>query len=143
VAGGASTAFCLEYEQNLSFTKGLAEPDEPALWAKAPDGRITKWIEIGVPDPQRLHKAAKIADYICVYSHRSPANLLKQAAATRVHRGSEIRVVSFGAGVLEGFCQRLDRRNPVSVSVGGQHLYLTIGGTTVEGEVIVVPLIAE
>src|SRR5580658_10515320 len=52
-------AYCLEYTQGLTFSKGLSEPDLPALTVHDLTGVLTSWIEVGLPEPARLHKAAK------------------------------------------------------------------------------------
>jgi len=49
------TPFC--YDEDLVFTRDL-RADEPDLWVKRPDGRVQKWIEVGLPDPERLHKTS-------------------------------------------------------------------------------------
>ena len=51
-------AYCLEYTEGITFSKGLAEPDEPAVLVRDLTGRITGWIEVGAPDADRLHKAS-------------------------------------------------------------------------------------
>ncbi len=67
-------AYCLNYDAELSFTRGLSENDEPDLWAHHLDGRISHWIEVGEPSPDRLRKAARSADTVSVYAfnHRVP-----------------------------------------------------------------------
>src|SRR5438552_923762 len=52
-------AYCLEYTEGLSFSRGLAEPDEPALAVRDLTGAVTSWIEVGAPDAARLHRASK------------------------------------------------------------------------------------
>ncbi|MEM8767522.1 MAG: YaeQ family protein [Pseudomonadota bacterium] len=64
-------AYCLNYEPELTFTRGLSENDEPDLWAHHLDGRISHWIEVGEPSPERLRKAARGADALSVYAFNS------------------------------------------------------------------------
>ena len=42
-------AYCLEYREGIAFSRGLAEPDEPAISIRDLTGALQKWIE---PDPQ-------------------------------------------------------------------------------------------
>ncbi len=51
-------AYCLEYTEGLEMSRGLAEPDEPALMVRDLTGALQAWIEVGSPDAARLHKAA-------------------------------------------------------------------------------------
>ena len=52
-------AYALCFAPELQFTKGICAGDEPDLWAKGPDGRVLLWIEVGLPDPDRLVKACR------------------------------------------------------------------------------------
>ncbi len=47
-------AYALWYSEELSFGRGLSDVDEPALWEKSLDGRVLHWIEVGLPDADRL-----------------------------------------------------------------------------------------
>mgnify|MGYP003705200133 CR=1 FL=1 len=38
-------------------------------------GALLAWIDVGAPDAARLHKAAKAAPRVAVYSHRAPEQL--------------------------------------------------------------------
>ena len=69
-------AYCLEFTEGLSFSRGLADPDEPALAVRDLTGRLLAWIDIGAPDAARLHKAAKAAPRVAVYTHRDIRNVL-------------------------------------------------------------------
>ena len=53
-------AYCLEYAEGIAFSKGgLSDPDEPPLAVRDLTGALKSWVEIGNPDADRLHKAAK------------------------------------------------------------------------------------
>jgi len=54
-------AYCLEYQEGITFSKGLADADQPAVWVHDPTGRLTVWIEVGTPTAERLHRASKLA----------------------------------------------------------------------------------
>ena len=43
-------AFALHASERLEFGKGISTDDEPALWERDLTGRITEWIEVGLPD---------------------------------------------------------------------------------------------
>ena len=69
-------AYCLEYAVGISFSKGLADPDEPTLAVRDLTGVIRVWIDIGAPDAARMHKAGKAAARVVVYTHKDPDKLL-------------------------------------------------------------------
>jgi uncharacterized protein YaeQ len=125
-------AYCLEYTEGIAFTKGLAEPDVPAVEVRDLTGAIKVWIEVGSPDPDRLHKASKASPRVVVYTHKNPAPLVRQIAESRVHKAEQIEIYAFEPAFLSEFVARLDRRTAFDLSVTEGHLYLTIGGATLE-----------
>src|SRR5258706_14751945 len=52
-------AYCLEHSEGLAFSRGIANPDEPALSVRDLTGTLLAWIDIGAPDAARLHKPAR------------------------------------------------------------------------------------
>src|SRR5882762_8474744 len=54
-------AYALEFTEGIAFSRGLSEPDEPAISVRDLTGVLRAWIEIGTPDAARLHKASKAA----------------------------------------------------------------------------------
>ena len=69
-------AYCLEYAEGIAFSRGLSDPDQPAIAVRDLTGALKAWIDVGAPDAARLHKAAKAAPRVAVYSHRSAAQHL-------------------------------------------------------------------
>ena len=127
-------AYCLEYTEGIAFSKGLAEPDEPAVVVRDLTGALKAWIEIGSPDAARLHKAAKASPRVVVYTYKDPAQLARQLEGERIHRAEEISIIGLGPALIASFVERLDRRTSFELSVTEGHLYITIGGETIEGE---------
>lgn len=129
-------AYCLEYEEGIAFSKGgVSDSDEPALWVREPDGRVKLWIEIGAPDAARLHKAAKTADRVAVYTHKDPASLLRRLKDERIHRVEEIPVYGVDRRLLADLGGLLDRRMAIHLSVTGRQLYLDVAGKSLTGEI--------
>lgn len=126
-------AYCLEYTEGITFSKGLAEPDEPAIVVRDLTGALRSWIEIGSPDAARLHKAAKASPRVAVYTFKDPAQLVTQLEGERIHRASDIEIHGIDPALIAAFVERLDRRTNFDLSVTEGHLYLTIGGDTIEG----------
>jgi uncharacterized protein YaeQ len=128
-------AYCLEYEEGIAFSKGLSDGDEPALWIRDPAGRVKLWIEVGTPDAARLHKAAKAADRVAVYTHKEPRSLLRRLEGERIHRAEEIPIRAVDRQLLADLVAVLDRRMKLQLSVTGGHLYLDIAGRSLSGAV--------
>jgi uncharacterized protein YaeQ len=128
-------AYCLEYAEGIAMSRGLAEPDEPAVVVRDLTGAITAWIEVGLPDAARLHRASKAAPRVAVYTHKAPAQLVRQLAGERIHRAEAVELYAVDRELLAALVPHLERRTAFDLSVTERHLYLTIDGETLTGEV--------
>jgi uncharacterized protein YaeQ len=128
-------AYCLEYAEGIAFSSGLAEPDAPAIAVRDLTGALRVWIDVGAPDAARLHKASKAAPRVAVYTHRDPAQILRQLAGERIHRAAELELYAVDRPLLAELAARLDRRMKLELSVTDRHLYVGVGGTTLTGVV--------
>src|ERR1043165_1276887 len=61
-------AYCLEYAEGIAFSKGLSDPDEPAIFIRDLTGALQSWIEVGAPEAARLHRASKASPRVAVYT---------------------------------------------------------------------------
>ena len=127
-------AYCLEYTEGLAFTRGLADADEPALAVRDLTGELKAWIDIGTPDAARLHKASKAAPRVAVYTHKAPALLLRQLSGERIHRADEIELYAFDREIIDGLVARLERRMAFDISVTDAHLFISLDGATLSGD---------
>ncbi|MBA3672192.1 MAG: YaeQ family protein [Gemmatimonadaceae bacterium] len=134
-------AYCLEFAEGIAFSKGLAEPDVPALSVRDLTGAITVWIDVGAPDAARLHKASKASPRVAIYTHRDPAQLVRQLAGERIHRAEALELYALDRELIAALAARLDRRNVWAISVTERHLYVTVGDETLEGDVTLVPIV--
>ena len=128
-------AYALEYTRGIAFSRGLSEPDEPAISVRDLTGALRVWVEVGTPDAERLHRAAKAADRVVVYTHKDPAQFLRQLAGARIHRIEALELYSIDRGLIGALAERLDRRMAFSLSVSDRDLYLSIGLDTLTGGV--------
>ncbi len=128
-------AYCLEYTEGIAFSKGLSDPDEPAITVRDLTGTMQVWIEVGVPDANRLHKAAKAAPKVSVYAHRDVDQLLSRLAGERIHRAGELRLHAVDRDLLAALVARLDRRMNFDLAVSERTLYISLGEETLTGAV--------
>jgi uncharacterized protein YaeQ len=126
-------AYCLEYTEGISFGKGLAEPDEPAITVRDLTGALRAWIEVGSPDGDRLHRASKASPRVAVYSVKDASQLARQLAGSRIHRAASIEIHGIARPLLDELVTRLERRTAFALAVTDRHLYVTIGGETFDG----------
>jgi uncharacterized protein YaeQ len=128
-------AYCLEYAEGIAFSRGLSEPEQPALAVRDLTGVLKSWIDIGSPDAARLHKAGKAAPRVAVYTHRDPALLQRQLAGEKIHRPEALELYAIDPALIGGLVQRLARRMAFDLSVTDRHLYLSLGEATLSGTV--------
>jgi uncharacterized protein YaeQ len=128
-------AYLLEYGEGIAFSRGVSEPEDPAISIRDLTGRITTWIDIGAPDAARLHKAAKSGARVVVYTHKNPDQFLKQLAGEKIHRPDELELYAVDRGLVAALAARLERRVAFSVSITDRELYLSIGTDTLTGAV--------
>jgi uncharacterized protein YaeQ len=128
-------AYALEFTEGIEFSRGLSEPDAPAIAIRDLTGAIRSWIDIGTPDAGRLHRAGKTAPRVAVYTHKDPAQLVGRLAGERIHRAETLELYAVDRGLVERLAARLERRMAFSLSVSDRDLYLSIGGDTLTGRV--------
>ena len=121
-------AYCLEYAEGIEMTAGLSDGDEPAIVVRDLTGRVTAWIEVGLPDADRLHRASKLANRVAVYTHRDIRILLGQLEGRRIHRAEDIGIYSFAGTFIRDLAARMERRVELSLSITEGHVYLDIDG---------------
>ena len=129
-------AYLLEYAEGIGFSKGVSDPDEPAIVVRDLTGAINAWIEVGTPDAARLHKASKAARRVVVYTHKDPAQFLKQLAGERIHNADALELYAMDRTLVSALVERLDRRMAMSVSVSDREVYVSIGADNIAGAVV-------
>ncbi len=129
-------AYLLELADGIAFSRGVSDPDEPAIAIRDLTGGLRTWIDIGTPDAARLHKASKAAARVVVYTHKDPTQFLKQLAGERIHRAEELELYAIDRQLIAALVARLERRVAFSVSVTDRELYLSIGPDTLTGRVV-------
>ena len=128
-------AYCLEYKEGISFSKGLSEPDVPAISVRDLTGALTAWIEIGSPDAARLHKASKASPRVAVYTHKEPRLFLRAYEGERIHKAEAIELYAMDRELLAEFVSRLDRRVKFAMTVTDGQLFLDFGDDSIHGAV--------
>jgi uncharacterized protein YaeQ len=124
-------AYCLEYQEGIQLTEGVSSGDEPALVVRDLTGRITAWIEVGMPDASRLHRGSKLAGRVAVYTHRDARQVLAQFAGEKIHRAADIPIRAFDRAAIEDAAARLDRRTSLALSVSDRELHLAFDDRTI------------
>jgi uncharacterized protein YaeQ len=128
-------AYALEFTEGIAFSRGLSDPDEPAIAVRDLSGAIRSWIDIGTPDAPRLHRACKAVPRVAVYTHKDPAQWLRKLAGERIHRPDLLELYAIDRRLIASLAERLDRRMAFSLSINDRDLYVSIGADTLTGAV--------
>jgi uncharacterized protein YaeQ len=128
-------AYCLEYTEGIAFSKGLSDPEEPAILVRDLTGVLQVWIEVGLPEAARLHKAGKAARRVVVYAHRDVEPWLARLEGERIHRAEAMEIYAVDRELIAGLVRRLERRMEFDLSVSERTLYVSLGDTTLSGTV--------
>ena len=128
-------AYCLEYREGIAMTDGLSDGDQPPVVVRDLTGRVTGWIDVGMPDAARLHRASKLADHVAVYTHRDVKQLLAQLEGQKIHRAAEIPIHAFDREFIKELAGVLERRMDLSLSIADRELFVALGERTLHAGV--------
>ncbi len=129
-------AYLLEFVDGIAFSRGISDPDEPAIAVRDLTGAIATWIDVGTPDAARLHKASKTATRVVVYTHKDPRQFLNRLAGEKIHQADRLELYAIDRALVSALVARLDRRVAFSVSVTDRELFVAIGTENLEGAVV-------
>lgn len=127
-------AYALCYQEELVFTKGVGSGDEPDLWAKGADGRVRLWIEVGLPDPDRLAKSCRHVERAILLLFGAPQTRGRwQTQHLQKLAGiANLTVVGVDSAFLGQLVENLQRVINWSLTVTEGALYLTVGDRSLE-----------
>ena len=128
-------AYLLEYDEGVAFSRGVSEPEEPAVSVCDLTGAIRTWIDIGTPEAARLHKASKAAARVVVYTHKDPEQFVRRLEGERIHRADALELYAIDRTLIGALAARLERRMAFSISITDRELYVSLGTETLTGAV--------
>lgn len=126
-------AYCLLYQENITFTRGLFEAEEPALWVKSLQGDLRLWCDIGSPSPERLHRASKASPSVVIFTHHDIEFLRKHCQGKAIHRSDQLEVYSLSIPFLDALERGTERNTRWELVRSEGQLYATIDGKVHEG----------
>jgi uncharacterized protein YaeQ len=127
-------AYCLSYEEGIAFSRGgLSSSDEPPISVRDPTGILLLWVDVGTPSAERLHKAAKAARRVQLYTHADLGQLRREASARAIHRIEDIEVWRVDPALLDRLETTIARSMKMEIARNDGRLYVTIDGDVHEG----------
>jgi uncharacterized protein YaeQ len=128
--------YCLSYEEGIAFSKGgLSDSDEPPISIRDASGLLRKWIEIGSPSAERLHRAAKAARSVVLFSSSEWALLEREAASRKIHAIEAIEVFLLEPKFLDALEPHLQKHLEIELVRNSGTLYVTLPGGLIEGSI--------
>lgn len=129
-------AYAMEFTEGIEFSRGICDPDDPAIAVRDLTGALRVWIDIGSPDAARLHKASKLAPRVAVYTHKDVGQIVRNLAGERIHRAEALELNAIDRLLISKLAARLERRMAFSISINERELYISIGADTITGAVV-------
>jgi uncharacterized protein YaeQ len=120
------------YEDGLCFTKGLCAADEPEIWMKGGDGRVQLWVEVGLPDSERLIKASRHSEQVRLLACGRALLNWQQQHLPKLANLANLDIITIDQSFLASVVQRLERAVVWSITITEGGCYLTIGSDTLE-----------
>lgn len=124
-------AYLLEHREGIEFSPGIGSPDEPAILARALDGTLLLWVDVGAPSAERAHRAAKASKRVAIYCHRNVDTALENLRKREIFNSDAISLFAFESGFIPSFAANLGKRNELSLSRSEGTLYIVINGASI------------
>lgn len=125
-------AFALHAHEQLRFTEGLANAEEPAVWQKDLTGALELWIDLGHPEEKRLLKACGRSQQVVVYAYASSTPIWWKGLSDRLRS-----TANFSGFYLDpkGLAALAERTMKFQFTIQDGQIWLTSGEQTLEFEV--------
>jgi len=125
-------AYALFYNPELTFTKGISAGDEPDLWVKGPDDRVLLWVEVGLPEADRIIKASRHVERAVLIACGRALPKWEQQHLPKLEGVPNLSVIRFDQAFINGLSATLDRSINWSVTITDGNLYINVGADTFE-----------
>ncbi|MBJ6136051.1 YaeQ family protein [Marinobacter litoralis] len=111
-------AFALNANDTLEFTKGLSSDDEPELWQKSLSDEIELWIELGLPDEDRIRKACNRSQKVILYTYGGRAvPVWWEKHHNKLARFANLTIVDLPAEAVTELAALAERSMTLQVSI--------------------------
>ncbi len=110
--------FAMHAQEDLTFTKGLSDVDEPDIWIKDLTGQIQLWLEVGQPDEKRILKAASRSEkvVICAYSGQA-SKVWWSGIKNKIARAKNLQVICLPQPITKILASWVERGMQLHVNI--------------------------
>ena len=128
-------AFAIFHEPELTFTKGICAADEPDLWVKGGDGRVRFWVEVGLPEADRIIRASRHSERVALLAYGRTLAGWDQQNLPKLEKIANLTVISIDQGLINRLAAQLERSINWSITITEGTFYLTIGEESMEAAI--------
>lgn len=125
-------AYVLNMEENLAFTKGLSAVEEPDIWLRTLDDRLSLWIDIGEPNTDRIRKASRQSPRVKIYTFNTKSDTWWSQSEPKLSE-LNVSVYQFEYSEIEALARLIKRSMDISFTITGGTIY--VSATTGDCEV--------
>lgn len=130
-------ALAIFYEPELVFTKGISATDEPDIWVIGPDGRTNLWVEVGLPESDRIIKAGRHSEKVALLACGKSLSNWEQHQLTKLGSVKNLTITSVDQTFINTLASNLERVINWSITITEGTMYLTTGKLTFETIILV------
>lgn len=117
-------AYCINADEQLAFTKGLDEADEPDIWLRTLDGQLNLWIDVGEPAVDRIKKAVGLSPDVKVYSFNTKSDVWWNQSQDKFDR-LLVSVYRFCWQDIQSLVKLVERTMDISVTISDSSAHVT------------------
>ncbi len=128
-------AYAIFHDPELTFTKGICAAQEPDLWVQGADGRVRFWVEVGLPEADRIIKASRHSERVALLACGRALASWDQQHLPRLEKVANLTVISIDQAFINKLASQLERSINWSITITEGSLYLTIGEETMEAAI--------
>ena len=130
-------AFALNYPMDanagaLEFAKGLFDVDEPELWHKDLTGAVQHWIDMGLPDLDRMKRVCARSRKVSVYTFATSTPVWWDGLKNAVARLQNLSIYHIPAAQSQALARLTQRTMNIQVMVQDGTGWVSSGEDSVE-----------
>jgi uncharacterized protein YaeQ len=130
-------AYAIFHEPELAFTRGICAADEPDLWVKGGDGRVRLWVEVGLPEADRIVKASRHAGRVALLACGRALAGWERQQLPRLENIANLTIIGIDQAFINWVAAHLERSINWSITISEGTIYMTIGEETMHSVILV------
>ncbi len=125
-------AYALFFESEIAFSRGISAVDEPDLWVKGPDDRVLLWVEVGLPDPDRIIKASRHSERVALVASGKAFSSWEQQHMSKLLGIQNLTIIYFNQDFINSLVSKMDRSIGWEVTISDGNIYINFANETLE-----------